>query len=95
MCVAAWSACRSRTPMASSSRYSIAEVVPCAAVKPLLSRSTTGEFNSPPNYLVDAGADIKPLLSHSTTGEFNSPTKYFKMASSSRYSIAEMPLGEN
>eukprot|EP00959_Pyramimonas_sp_CCMP1952_P416764 8731518-Pyramimonas_sp.AAC.1 len=55
-----------------------------ADIKPLLSHSATGEFNSPPKYLrtppcvwcLELDADIKPLLSHSTTGEFNSPPKY-------------------
>eukprot|EP00976_Prorocentrum_cordatum_P070557 1179972-Prorocentrum_minimum.AAC.2 len=49
-----------------------------ADIKPLLSHSTTGEFNSRAQLFADATpqlglhADVKPLLSHPTTGEFNS-----------------------
>eukprot|EP00959_Pyramimonas_sp_CCMP1952_P035735 748382-Pyramimonas_sp.AAC.1 len=51
------------------------QVGPHASVKPLLSRSATGEFNSPPKFIGPHTVD-KPLFSRSTTGEFNSPPKF-------------------
>eukprot|EP00959_Pyramimonas_sp_CCMP1952_P234993 4910333-Pyramimonas_sp.AAC.1 len=46
--------------------------------RPLLSRSTTEEFDSPPNHsrMISTARTLRPLLSRSTTGEFDSRPCY-------------------
>eukprot|EP00976_Prorocentrum_cordatum_P016361 328989-Prorocentrum_minimum.AAC.1 len=55
-------------------------VGPCTTIKPLLlSRSTTGEFNTPPDFSVDAGAAIKPLLMSRSAPPLENSTRYFPL----------------
>ena len=55
------------------------------AIKPLLSHSTTGEFNFPPKFFTDARkalkmktVSVKPSISHFTTEEFKSPLTFLR-----------------